>query len=567
MDKNLTERVAELEERVGRLERSEAPAPAAQYRQIYKSPIAPVPPSVAHEGSDMTFENFFGARVLLRVGVTALIFAVGFFMKYAFDQGLLSDLAKVLVIALFGGLIIACGEFFARKYPIFGQVIIGGGIAIWFFDVVAARVLYSFVSGAVALVLALLLAALTLAYSHYRDSQPMLIASLGGAYLAPLFLSQDRTLTEFIVYAVIITASAAWFLHRKAEWNAYLFFPLIGFAIQFCSWYAVGNRLSPGAVALVVTFALMIACIVRAAQLHKKQELSVALLLSEGVVSGVLMYVVLFQDAQFADVKLIGLLMPGIAALISVAAAFWLYSAADDKKKDSVEEIVLNVMALFFAAMACANYFTDKWVVFAWALLSIIVGGIGAGAKRAWLAWGAFALAIFALFRFIGNDNGLTTMPDTSVWINTNTMLLALFVIVFTLYAWIAHVHEEAGMRALRIPAFIFAQLVAMALVLHQVSAYFTLSAVAADAIENKENISYSIAMILFGAIDVGLGFLKSSRAFRIAGLVVLTIAVFKVAFIDLWNLGILYRIVVSLVLGVLLVASSFLYHKFTEKN
>jgi uncharacterized membrane protein len=80
-----------------------------------------------------------------------------------------------------------------------------------------------------------------------------------------------------------------------------------------------------------------------------------------------------------------------------------------------------------------------------------------------------------------------------------------------------------------------------------------------------KKDIAYSIGLILYGVVNVVLGFIKKVQAFRLAGLFVLGIAIVKVAFVDLWGLGTLYRIAVSLVLGVLLVSSSFLYHKFSD--
>jgi uncharacterized membrane protein len=80
-----------------------------------------------------------------------------------------------------------------------------------------------------------------------------------------------------------------------------------------------------------------------------------------------------------------------------------------------------------------------------------------------------------------------------------------------------------------------------------------------------KKEIAYSIGLILYGVANLVFGFIKKSQAFRLTGLIVLGIAISKVAFVDLWGLGTLYRIAVSLVLGILLISSSFLYHKFSD--
>lgn len=563
----LEQHVADLESRVAYLE---GVKPFTTHHTASAAVIAPAP-THAKAGEDpykldlagIGFENFIGGRVLLRAGVIAILLAVGFFLKYAFEQQLMSDIVKVLVIAMFGAIMVVIGEFFARKHPIFGHVIAGGGVAVWFFDVVAARVLYDLMSPIAALITTVLLTALMLAYSVKRDSQPLLVAALSGAYLAPLFFGFTGGGTEHAIYTGMITLGALWFLQRKTEWHMYMLFPIIGFSVQMLVWNSYD--LAPSLTALItgLEFAVAIFFISRIWYTQVKSNGGlIAVYIVQALSAFILAYGISLDmagvygfDRNSSQTWIAPLLLAVCAAIVSVSG--W---ALFTKKVSALVIDLMGVTAIAYLAIGTSLYFHDRYIIYAWLLVAILAASIGALISRTLIAIGALALSFFALMRFLSDNEVMDwSVAPSSLWLHDIVLLFVFVIAVMWFQAWLAQFHKGAAVRAIRTAAFILAEVTGIMFVMRQIGVSFE------DG--QKKDIIFSIGLILYGVVNVVIGFFRSSRAFRIAGLIVLGFAIFKVSFVDLWGLGTLYRIAVSLVLGVLLVASSLLYHKYAEKT
>jgi len=69
------------------------------------------------------------------------------------------------------------------------------------------------------------------------------------------------------------------------------------------------------------------------------------------------------------------------------------------------------------------------------------------------------------------------------------------------------------------------------------------------------------LALVIFGA-----GFVLKEKMYRWTGLVVLTCAMGRVVFLDIWRLETLYRILSFMALGIVLLVLGFIYTKYEEK-
>ena len=77
---------------------------------------------------------------LLRIGILAVITAVGFFLKYSIDRGYLGPAARVALSAIGGLVMLTLGtRLLGRRYHLMGQGLMGGGIAALYFSVYAAH--------------------------------------------------------------------------------------------------------------------------------------------------------------------------------------------------------------------------------------------------------------------------------------------------------------------------------------------------------------------------------------------------------------------------------------------
>jgi len=84
-------------------------------------------------------------------------------------------------------------------------------------------------------------------------------------------------------------------------------------------------------------------------------------------------------------------------------------------------------------------------------------------------------------------------------------------------------------------------------------------------ATENQKNTAISIFWALYATLLLVLGFMKQNRILRLFGLIFFFITGGKV-FIEVWALGPLYRIISSLLFGVIGLAASFLYAKYKHR-
>ena len=80
---------------------------------------------------------------------------------------------------------------------------------------------------------------------------------------------------------------------------------------------------------------------------------------------------------------------------------------------------------------------------------------------------------------------------------------------------------------------------------------------------ENKASVSISLFWLVYAILLIVLGFWKRYSWVRIGGMSLLSVAILKLFFYDLWSLGQLYRIIASISLGVVLLGISFLYQKY----
>ena len=74
-----------------------------------------------------------------------------------------------------------------------------------------------------------------------------------------------------------------------------------------------------------------------------------------------------------------------------------------------------------------------------------------------------------------------------------------------------------------------------------------------------------TITWSLLAFIVLGTGFLLRERVYRLLGLLLLSISIARLFFVDVWHLETIYRILSFLILGVVMLALGFLYNRFAD--
>ncbi|HVD32171.1 MAG TPA: DUF2339 domain-containing protein, partial [Gemmatimonadales bacterium] len=92
--------------------------------------------------SPLSSEQWIGQRVLLAIGVVALILAAGYLLRLSFDRGWISPIMRCIGGACAGVIVGAVGWRLQPRYRTYGAALIGCGAAIIYLSVWAAARLY-----------------------------------------------------------------------------------------------------------------------------------------------------------------------------------------------------------------------------------------------------------------------------------------------------------------------------------------------------------------------------------------------------------------------------------------
>ncbi|HEX8130566.1 MAG TPA: DUF2339 domain-containing protein [Pyrinomonadaceae bacterium] len=182
-------------------------------------------------------EQLIGGSLLNWVGIIAVSLAVGFFLKYAFDNNWIGQRGQVLLGALVGGgILLAAERLRARGYHSYAYVLSGGGILILYLTVYAARVFYELIEvfPAFFLMIAVTTTAVLLAARYHAYA----IAVLGliGGFMTPALLSTgvDNQIALFGYVALLNSGVLA--LAYFKRWRSLNHMAFVATALTFFGW-------------------------------------------------------------------------------------------------------------------------------------------------------------------------------------------------------------------------------------------------------------------------------------------------------------------------------------------
>jgi uncharacterized membrane protein len=190
--------------------------------------------------SDSSLESAIGTRWIGRIGVLAILFGVAFFLKYSFDNRLIGETGRIILGLVWGSVFIGAGEYLQKKKNLilYGQMLTGGGLAVFYLSLYAAFALYHLIPAplAAAGMLAVTTTGMTLS-ARYSAYSLAAIALLGG-FLTPIMLStgQNQPLTLF-GYILLLDAGTLLLL-RFRPWPSLAAASLCGTALLYLGWHS-----------------------------------------------------------------------------------------------------------------------------------------------------------------------------------------------------------------------------------------------------------------------------------------------------------------------------------------
>lgn len=202
--------------------------------EVPTSPSGPVPPPLAAPALRpspprlppvpskplIQWEQFMGVKLAGWLAGLALFLGAAFYIKYAFENNLISPPIRVASGFLLGlGLVFAGLRIPRERYAVGVQVLTSAGILILYADAFAACSFYHFIGGGVAFALMALITAVAFLLAVRLNAPAVAILALLGGFLTPILLSSGRNRpVELFSYLALLDAGLVAVALRK-RWN------------------------------------------------------------------------------------------------------------------------------------------------------------------------------------------------------------------------------------------------------------------------------------------------------------------------------------------------------------
>lgn len=218
---------------------------AAQTTTIVQPWSVPVPPShrqqaegTPHTRTREEVELLVGGTWLNRIGAVALVLGTLFFLKYAVDNGWISEWLRVAIGLAAGSVLVVAGEWWLRKgLRLFAQGLAGAGVPILYLSVYAAYGFYDLVSQPVAFGTMCVVTVLSVAVALRHDAHFIGIMAAVAGMMTPAWLATGETNTVALFgYVSALAVGLFAIASYRPRWNAVSIITYVGTWLWWLLW-------------------------------------------------------------------------------------------------------------------------------------------------------------------------------------------------------------------------------------------------------------------------------------------------------------------------------------------
>lgn len=207
---------------------------------LRKSNVAPpLPPPAPKPGffeRHPDLEKFIGENLVSKIGIAILVLAIGFFVKYAIDNNWIGAAGRVAIGILCGGILIGIAHRLRKNYHAFSSVLVGGGLAIFYFTISLAYHEYHLFNQTATFVIMLVITAFAVMLSILYNRQELAIIALIGGFATPFMASNGSgDYVSLFIYLIILNTGLLFIAYRKS-WRLLNVLAFIFSIVLFASW-------------------------------------------------------------------------------------------------------------------------------------------------------------------------------------------------------------------------------------------------------------------------------------------------------------------------------------------
>lgn len=568
------------------------------------SDLKVIPERMGREQGNIEFE--IGRTWFNRLGAGAVILGLVYFLKYSFDNQWIGPTGRIVLGIMVGLVMLGAGERLKKKYVIYSQGLIGAGSLALYFSVYAAYNFYHLISPAWAFAFLIVVMTNAVFTAVRHDSLTIGILGIIGGYGAPLLISTGTPLPWiFFGYLYILTLGILGVSIYK-RWNS---FRLISFCFNqllILVWNLGMYRnefILPTFIFVVVNFLAYLA-IASGYNIKAKSQVNTAetILIFLNATTFFIWSRIFLQSTMMKDYM-------GFYALVTALAYIYIGRLAYRLNREDKKQVyTLFVVAIKLITVAFYLQLSHEYVGYAWVLeacgifflgsllknrflvlVGIIVLVLGNMAIPTWsrsenyiaISWLGEALGLFLMgyklkipeIRFCGMAvlilGSITALENASGYqmyltkvflLNWPSFALLLAVsisgTIYYLYNRLAMGREKylktgVGVWTLSL-IFVFLTFENMHFFRLHPYKYFL----------SPEQLSLSLLWMIYAIVLFSWGLKRNTKGMRYAALGLTSVTMIKAFLMDLARLATLYRIVLFIILGLILLGISFAYQK-----
>ncbi len=525
---------------------------------------APRPPS--------EWEQILGGNWLARIGVVALIFGIGFFLKYASDRHWIGPWGWIALGVVAGLALLWAGYHWRQRYPILSQALSGGGVAALYLTFFAAYVGLHLLAFYPAVTLLFLISLGTAGLALAYDSMALAILGMIGAYGAPFFLGfgsrGPASLVSTIQLPLYIMVLDLGVLALSAfrNWRWFNLLALIGSILAFVSWYYQAQPdLLTAELVLTAIFLIFtgVTLFHHAWRRSRAREFDFAFFLVNFIFYFALSLILLRGERGW---------LPGFTLLLGLfcgTLAYTIYRRNPASRPLSSTALGLGLGLL---TLTVPLQFRDSvWVTLLWSGEFVVL--LVLSARLPELAYYGYGVFVLAVGRLLLVDTRVDLVSFRPV-LNQRVLAYAGVIAASYLAAYLLRRRpsrpETAGAAA---PFLVAANVLTVLLLSLEVWDFFArqLADLTARAsghelfLRGAQNLSLTAVWALYALVLLALGIRQRSQALRLGALALLGLATLKLFLYDVWALSLLYRVIAFVGLGLLLIVSAYLYQRYSR--
>ena len=393
-------------------------------------PAAPVsiyrPTTVEEKGKagDDDLEFKVGGKMFTGIGVVAVIFAIGFFLRYAFDNDLITESARVALGVMAGFVLLGAGEFTRKRFPGYSQTLTGGGLGVLYLSFYAAFSFYNLIAQPVAFFMMILVTAAGIVLSLRQDSMVLAMFSQVGGFLTPMLIESGDGNPHIIFLYVALLVLGVFLIAFYKVWQPLTLVSFAGTAATFIYWYSnfydqAQFTAAQGYLSLFFVIFLCVPFIQYFVRKSPGSSWDLSLVVANPLLYFAMSYAIinpLYPDLMGWFTMVLGALYCALAAAVG----------GDDERASIFRHFLLTA-GYVLLAIAAPIQFNGRWVAVAWIAESLAFLATGFRLRfAAYRVLGNF-LMLFTLLRILFLDSRLPVdaMPIFNVRLLTYMMYLA----------------------------------------------------------------------------------------------------------------------------------------------